>query len=165
MPLKNSLSGRPQSLSCPEYFIKMDPIRNRDISEGDIAASYSGDTIMQGKVRKPFRFEDELMVTVTLNAMGRIEQAYAYHLVPVKSCPGNPTTYREKLTGYREPEKAWQDPLGSYHGILVTWGKEQFVMCGPEVALVADHQEAARPEPKDGLLSLQHEGERSPNSG
>src|ERR1700728_5129324 len=53
--------------------------RNRDSGEGDIHASYSADTIASaGKIRKSFRWQAQLMVTVSLSRRDGIEQVEAY---------------------------------------------------------------------------------------
>jgi hypothetical protein len=65
---------------------RYDHERNRDTGEGDIHASYSADTIaVTGKIRKAFRWQAQLMVTVSLSGRGGIEQAEAYRLIQLKA--------------------------------------------------------------------------------
>src|SRR5580704_12038119 len=77
---------------------KYDHGRNRDVGEGDIHASYSADTIASaGKIRKAFRWQAQLMVTVGLSGRGGIEQAEAYQLIPLKVFGGPTMSYAEKI--------------------------------------------------------------------
>jgi hypothetical protein len=103
--------------------------RNRDIGEGDIHASYSADTIAtSGKIRKAFRWQAQLMVTVSLSGRGGIEQAEAYQLVPLKTFSGTPMTYAEKIGTAENAEAARNDPNGFYHGMTVTQASETLVL-------------------------------------
>ncbi len=82
---------------------RFDHKRNRDVGEGDIHASYSADTIASaGKIRKSFRWQAQLMVTVSLSGRGGIEQAEAYQLIPLKVFTGTPMSYTEKDRNSRE---------------------------------------------------------------
>ena len=65
--------------------------RNRQIGEGDIAASYSADKIAQGKIRKPFSWKSALCVCTSTNS----KFAEAYRLVLERFFDGEPTTYNE----------------------------------------------------------------------
>ncbi len=72
--------------------------RNRDVGEGDIHASYSADTIASaGKIRRSFRWQARLMVTVSLSGRGGIEQAEAYQLIPLEAFSGTAMSYAEKI--------------------------------------------------------------------
>jgi hypothetical protein len=118
---------------------KYDHGRNRDIGEGDIHASYSADTIAtSGKVRKAFRWQARLMVTVGLYGRSGREQAEAYQLVPLKVFSGTPKSYAEKIGDADEAEAARNDPNGFYHGMTVKQGQETFVLSGPPVVFVAE---------------------------
>ncbi len=128
--------------------------RNRDTGEGDIRASYSADTIANtGKIRKAFRWQAQLMVTVSLSGMGGIEQAEAYQLVPQKAFSGTPMSYAEKIGTAENAEAARNDPNGFYHGMVVKQGQETFVLSGPPVVFVAEE----RPGRPDGSLSPEGE--------
>lgn len=122
-----------------------DQKRNREIGEGDIHASYSADTIATaGRVRRAFRWQAQLMVTVSLSGRRGVEQAEAYSLVPIKVFGGAPTTYAQKTARAEDAEAARNDPKGFYHGMQVTCGREAFVLSGPPVVFVAE-QSAVRP--------------------
>jgi hypothetical protein len=109
----------PARLASGEY----DHGRNRDVGEGDIHASYSADTIAAvGKIRRAFRWQAQLMVTVSLSGRGGIEQAEAYQLIPVKVFAGTTTSYGEKIGTAESAEAARNDPNGFYHGMKVTQG-------------------------------------------
>jgi hypothetical protein len=120
--------------------------RNRDTGEGDIHASYSADTIATAsRVRKAFRWQAQLMVTVSLSGRGGIEQAEAYSLVPPKAFSGRPTTYTQRTAQAGDAEAARNDPKGFYHGMQVTCGRDAFLLSGPPVVFVAEHS-AVRPD-------------------
>src|ERR1035438_5040286 len=104
---------------------RYDHARNRDTGEGDIHASYSADTIATaGKIRKAFRWQAQLMVTVSLSGRGGIEEAEAYQLIPPKAFTGTPTSYAEKIGNAENAEAARNDPNGFYHGMKVKQGQE-----------------------------------------
>ena len=123
-----------------------DHARNRDVGRGDIHASYSADTIASaGKIRKSFRWQAQLMVTVSLSGQGGIEQAEAYRLIPLKAFGGTTMSYAEKVGTAENAEAARNDPSGFYHGMTVKQGQEVFVLSGPPVVFVAD-ESPARPD-------------------
>jgi hypothetical protein len=114
--------------------------------EGDIHASYCADTIAaNGKIRKTFRWQAQLMVTVSLSGRGGIEQAVAYRLIPLRAFNDVPMSYGEKIVTAENAEAARNNPNGFYHGMTVTQGRETFVLSGPPVVFVAE-QGPARPE-------------------
>lgn len=120
---------------------------NKTLGCGDIAASYSGDLIaMQAKVRKPYVLEGKLCVTV---ATGSYPQEYveAYQLIELASFDGTPTTYRDRVS-LNDGDTARNDPNGFYHGMTVTHGGNQFVLCGPPLLITASEE----PELKQGEL-------------
>ena len=108
------------------------------VNEGDIPASYSGDSIAMGQpVRKPFRMDGEMWLTIALSS----KEARAYRLCPLRIFTGSPTTYRDK-TGTEEcAEAARNDPNGFYDRMTVKHGGQEFVLCGPEVQIVAGQPE------------------------
>jgi hypothetical protein len=125
---------------------KHDHGRKRDIGEGDIYASYSADTIATaGKIRRAFRWQAQLMVTVSLSGHGGIAQAEAYHLIPLKGFAGTTMSYAEKIGDADIAEAARNDPNGFYHGMTVKHSSEAFVLAGPPVLFVAA-EEAQRPD-------------------
>jgi hypothetical protein len=128
--------------------------RNRDVGDGDIHASYSADTIATvGKIRKAFRWQAQLMVTVSLSGRGGIKQAEAYQLIPRKVFSGISMSYAEKTGTAESAEAARNNPNGFYHGMTVKQGQETFVLSGPPAVFVAN-EEPARP---DGVASAEAE--------
>jgi len=113
--------------------------KNNDyVSEGDIPASYSGDSIAMGQpVRKPFRMDVEMWVAIGLSNHG----AKAYRLCPLRVFNGTPTNYRDKTGTAEGAEAARNDPNGFYDRMTVKHGGQQFVLCGPEVQIVAGQSE------------------------
>jgi hypothetical protein len=108
------------------------------MNEGDIPASYSGDCIAMGQpVRKPFRMDGEMWLTIALSNDG----ARAYRLCPLRVFNGTPTTYRDKSGTSECAEAARNDPNGFYDRMTVKHGGQQFVLCGPEVQIVASQHE------------------------
>ena len=124
---------------------KYDHNRNRDVGEGDISASYSADTIAtSGKIRKAFRWQAQLMVTVSLAGRGGTEQAEAYQLIPLTAFRGTAMSYADKIGTAESAEAARNDPNGFYHGMIVKQGQVSFVLSGPPIVFVAD-EHPARP--------------------
>lgn len=99
--------------------------RNRQIGEGDIAASYSADKIAQGKIRKPFSWKNVLWVCTGTHS----KSAEAYRLVPERFFDGEPTTYNEvAMLPFEQRIK----PEGFYHGMRVRHGKQDCILVGPK---------------------------------
>ncbi|WP_171168129.1 hypothetical protein [Ruegeria sp. HKCCA0370] len=70
--------------------------RDRCVGEGDIAASYSADKIgLEGKVRKPFVWQNSLWVCTGTHYQGDGKSAEAYQLMPERFFDGVLTTYSE----------------------------------------------------------------------
>ena len=112
--------------------------KNDYVSEGDIPASYSGDSIAMGQpVRKPFRMDGEMWVAIGLSNHG----AKAYRLCPLRVFSGTPTNYRDKTGTAEGAEAARNDPNGFYDRMTVMHGGQEFVLCGPEVQIVAGQSE------------------------
>jgi hypothetical protein len=133
---------------------KYDHARNRDTGEGDIHASYSADTIASaGTIRRSFRWQAQLMVTVSLSGRGGIEQAQAYRLIPPKVFNGATMSYADKIRTSENTEAARNDPNGFYHGMVVKHGQQVFVLSGPPVVFVA----AEGPARPDGSASADGE--------
>ncbi len=116
---------------------------NRQIGEGDICLSYSGDVIaMDNRVRKPFRYRGGLWVTTGVGH----DRFKVYQLIDERLFDGAVTTYGDKVTA-DGGDCARHDPRGFYHGMAVKQGGKQYILCGPPVAFVAGD-----PEPTQGLL-------------
>jgi hypothetical protein len=115
-----------------------DHSKNDYVNEGDIPASYSGDCIAMGQpVRKPFRMDGEMWVTIALCNHG----ARAYRLCPLRIFNGIPTNYRHKTGSAELADAARNDPNGFYDRMTVRHGGLEFVLCGPEVQIVAGRPE------------------------
>lgn len=105
----------------------------RELGDGDVVASYSADTIgAEGRVRKPFQFDGQLWVTVSICQ----DRAEAYRLVPLQFFNEKPTNYRDKVD-IENGDAARADPSGFYHGMAVKRGKQEFALVGPPAVFVA----------------------------
>lgn len=125
----------------------------RDIGEGDIAASYSADVIaMKGIVRKPFLFQRRLWVSTgnrTVRPAGPMNNgATAYHLMPLEAFEGRAVSYAEKTA---DSGAARADPNGFYHRITVRHRGQPHVMVGPPVHFVPG---PPKPPMQPGLFDL-----------
>ena len=123
-----------------------------EVCEGDIHASYSADVIASnGRVRKPFRWNDALYVCTSISGSGLTdsgkEEHEAYRLVPARTFMVNTTTYHAKTARAEDAEAARNDPNGFYHGMAIKHGGEIFVLCGPPIRFTADRS----PERPDGV--------------
>ena len=145
-----TVSVNPARLAWGKY----DHGRNRKVGEGDIHASYSADVIAtNGTIRKAFRWQANLMVTVGMAGRGGVEEAEAYRLVPLKAFAGAPQTYHEKTGTAEDAEAARNDPNGFYHGMTVKQGRELFVLAGPPVVFVGE----TSPDRPDGMAGAEAE--------
>lgn len=107
----------------------------KQLGEGDIAASYSADCIGMGtSVRKPFAWKGSLWVCISLGC----GSAEAYRLTPPENFTGTPLSYHDRVM---EGDAARKDPNGFYHGMTVIHGGKTFVLCGPPAVLVAGQPE------------------------
>lgn len=103
---------------------------NKHVGEGDIAASYSGDLIGRcDRVRPPFVFRGDLWVNVAQGG-GVVN---AYRLVPIDDAIGEPVCYADKAHAGAGIE---HDPMGFYHGVVVRFKRDWFVLQGPPVRFV-----------------------------
>ncbi|MFT4843031.1 MAG: hypothetical protein ACI8UD_001862 [Planctomycetota bacterium] len=114
----------------------------KQIGEGDVAASYSADVIaLEGRVRAPFRLFGWLRATTGISGRVGDEKATCYRLVPLSSFEETPRRYGDKI------DQALRDQLGFYHGMAVKHGRKDFVLIGPPMVLVA-----GEPEPEQADL-------------
>jgi hypothetical protein len=124
-----------------------DHTKSRDIGEGDIHAAYSADTIASaGKIRKPFHWQGQLLITVSLCGRGGSADAEAYRLLPLKAFAGKVVTYGQKTGTVERAEAARNDPNGFYHGMVVKYGGDSFVLVGPPALFIAE--QVMRPDSK-----------------
>lgn len=115
--------------------------KNREEGEGDISGSYSGDKIPEGKIRRPFRYEGNLWITVGLSGLHGVNEASAYRLIPEPLFPRPTTTYQTKT---KEGDECRADPLGFYDSMVAACGREKYVLSGPPVRFVAEQRPEAQ---------------------
>lgn len=111
--------------------VVVDPIRLND--RGDISNSYSADLINNGRIRTPFRYNEQLYTTTsTISGIypNSIRKAEAYRLVPATLFDGQITQFRTKID-HDNGNSARSDPNGFYHGIPITYQSRQYVLAGP----------------------------------
>jgi hypothetical protein len=87
--------------------------------------------------------DGEMWVAIGLSNHG----AKAYRLCPLRVFYGTPTNYRDKTGTAEGAEAARNDPNGFYDRMTVKHGGQQFVLCGPEVQVVASqHEDVSVPQ-------------------
>lgn len=110
-------------------------VRDRRIGEGDINASYSADKIgLEGKVRKPFIWQNTRWVCTGIRSKNADPIAEAYRLVPERFFDGEPATYNEVAC---LPAAERFKPEGFYHGMRVRSGKHDCILVGPSAMFIA----------------------------
>jgi hypothetical protein len=103
--------------------------RNKDIGEGDIAASYSADRIASAQpLRRSFSWQGSEWVCVSMQQKDGKPAASAYRLVDPSQFNGTAVSYSQKT---RDGDGARSDPNGFYHGMHVKHAGRAFVLCGP----------------------------------
>ena len=115
-------------------------VRDRQIGEGDISASYSADKIaLEGRVRAPFQWQSTLWVCIGMRSLHGNRSAEAYRLVAERFFDGTPISYAENaMLG----DAARTRPQGFYHGMAVRHGGNAFVLVGPAAIFVAAQERA-----------------------
>lgn len=109
----------------------------------EVEASYSGDTISKGTIRKPFAYAGGLYVTVgSVSGGDRVPQSRVYGLCGRQDFQG-------AVRAYEVSEAHRNDPNGFYHGIAVTHGKDEWVMVGPEFTFTTAVIPAQPPAPAE----------------
>ena len=116
----------------------------RFLGEGDISAAYSADAIgMEGRIRKPFRFQNAFYATVSMQSGSEIS-ATAYQLQQPRLF-GEPTaTYAERCRS----DNPRAHPKGFYHGMLVRHGNNEWALVGPPRRFIP----SSEPVPTQGTL-------------
>lgn len=97
----------------------------------EISESYSGDTIAESKIRKPFKFQGSLFVSVGgFSGGGSTPEEECYHIVPRQEFKGKATLYGERLNGDIEDwaEERRAQAKGFYDGMLIKRGKSEWVL-------------------------------------
>lgn len=108
---------------------RWDDTQQKHLGEGDIYASYSADRIARvGKVRRPFTFRGQLWVCTSCCGAGGSVIATAYRLMPAQHCEGAAVTLAEKTA---DCAAARADPGGFYHGVIIRYRGEVWVLSGP----------------------------------
>jgi hypothetical protein len=101
----------------------------RKPTHAEVEDSYSGDRIMDGKVRKPFLYQGQPHIYTG----GCYSPAYASHthecevveLIALEKFTGKVTSYHEKTAD--GGEKARSDPNGFYYGMRVKHGRDYVI--------------------------------------
>lgn len=101
--------------------------------------SYSGDRISEHQpVRKPFKYDGKLYISVGGFSGKSHSEEDAYQLVPRGEFTGEGRTY--SVPAGREYEEYYEslrnDPMGFYHGMVVRRGATEWVLVGPELLFV-----------------------------
>ncbi len=89
---------------------------------GDIQGAYSGDTMADNKIRKPFKHDGKLY-TVTSIMHGKDQVASAWELVPADEYEGETLSYHEATSQYDNGRER-----GDETGVLVKYGKKEYVL-------------------------------------
>ncbi len=111
---------------------------HKTVGRGDIYAAYSADRIGMGQpIRKPFGWKGALWACVGMSWEPGAVSAKAYRLIPVRMFEGTALSHAEKTSD----AAARADPLGFYHGVIVTHLREAFVLCGPPAAFAPGRAE------------------------
>lgn len=133
-PLAPATSNTQQDSTSRELIVNALRLGDR----GDISNSYSADLIDRGKIKKPFRYNDQLYActsTITGFYPNSIRQAEAYRLTLATLFDGQPTDYQSKV-GHDNGTSARSDRNGFYHGIAVTQQRRQYILTGPPLTFI-----------------------------
>lgn len=104
----------------------------------------------------PFTYEGFMYIsTGGEGGGGSQEKAEAYKLMPRAEYTGETRTYT--VPKGREDEEYYDslrtDPKGFYNGMLVTWGKQECVLVGPELTFAAK-LEKGKPVPSTPVKKM-----------
>lgn len=138
MPLESAVAVE-VSAQPEEITFAVDPKRlasgqwchrlEKEIGEGDIAASYSADRIGMGQpIRATFPWQGERWVCVSMWHRQGVATAEAYRVIDLRIFKGEATEYSIKT---RDGDAARADPMGFYHGMKVRQSGRESVLCGP----------------------------------
>lgn len=99
-----------------------------------IRETYSGDTISNKAIRRPFSHEGQLFVSVGSRHGGNLPPCEeCYRIVPREQFDGPTTWYGESKTGGDWASERRDQPEGFYHGMLIQRGKSEWVLVGPPI--------------------------------
>jgi hypothetical protein len=102
---------------------------NKDLGEGDIAASYSADRIaMDQPIRRTFPWQGSEWVCVSMQHRDGVTSASAYRVLDLRGFEGDAVSYSDKT---RDGDAARSDPKGFYHGMKVKYAGRTCVLYGP----------------------------------
>ena len=91
------------------------------------AGQYCADTIsMHGTTRQPFIFRGDLWVSISLS--GGVAQTYT--MIPIDEFNSDEILDQNAMT---DDEARRDQELGFYHGVVVNYSKDWFVLAGPPV--------------------------------
>lgn len=97
----------------------------------EIRETYSGDTIANKTIRRPFTHEGHLFVSVGGRTGGNLPpREECYRIVPREQFDGPTTWYGDPKD---DPDKRRAQPEGFYHGMLIQRGKSEWVLVGPPI--------------------------------
>ena len=105
---------------------------SKRVGEGDVQASYSGDVVPEGRVRRPFKLGTTFWVAVRMVDRRALAVA-AYRLVPSGEFVGESKPYAERTAAEHDAARA--DPRGFYHGLAVKRGSREFALAGPPATI------------------------------
>lgn len=121
----NPITVDPARLAAGSWCHRTD----RQIGEGDIAASYSADRIGMGQpVRKPFSFRGGCYVCTSTKTLDGVLTAEAYLVLQRRLFDGVCRTYAAVV---RDGDAARSAAEGFYHGMIVHHAGDQCVLSGP----------------------------------
>lgn len=113
--------------------------KDRQIGEGDIHASYSADKIgLEGKVRRPFSWQNGLWTCTSIRTIDREATFEAYCLIPAAHFGGTPEPYGKAIMNSAARRECGK---GFYHGMLVRHANREFVLVGPPIQFCGNNTE------------------------
>ncbi len=95
---------------------------------------------MEGRVRAPFKWQNALWVSVGGISRGEHRAVHAYRIIPARFFDGTPISYHENVM---LGDEARTRAKGFYHGMAVTWGKQDCVLIGPASIFLPSEDKAA----------------------
>lgn len=103
--------------------------------------SYSADLIPSGRIRAPYLHAGILWCCTEISG----DNCEAFRVLERSKFAGKPVTYAHRSIG-RNAEKARSDPRGFYHGVIVKWGSQSFVLAGPPAVFRTKPERPAAPK-------------------
>ena len=98
----------------------------------EIHETYSGDTISNKTIRRPFTHEGRLFVSVAGRDGGGLPSyEKCYRIVLREQFDGPAAWYGQPNSGADWAAKRRSQPEGFYHGMLIQRGRSEWVLVGP----------------------------------